>query len=126
LRFKLDTFAYRGTNLDAPQHPFSILGGGQYSWHIRRESIFVEGLMGDCNLNKNWGTGQKVGQVASFSSLVGGGLDIPLTRRFGFRVSSGFQYTNFNLGGPHIAIPYRLPGMPNYFARISSGLVWQF
>jgi hypothetical protein len=38
LRFKIDTYAYRGTNLGAPQHPLFIMGGGQYTWRIRRES----------------------------------------------------------------------------------------
>jgi len=45
LRFKIDTYAYRGTNLGAPQHPFFIMGGGQYTWRVRRESVFVEGLL---------------------------------------------------------------------------------
>ncbi len=42
LRFKLDTFGYNGTNLGAPQHAFFILAGGQYTWRVRRESIFGE------------------------------------------------------------------------------------
>lgn len=126
LRFKLDTFAYRGTNLGAPQHPLFILGGGQYARRIRRESVFAEGLIGECGLNKNWGADQTIGQTASISTLVGGGLDTPLTRHFAFRASGGFQYAYFTLGGPHIAIPYRLPGLPTYFGRISSGMVWQF
>lgn len=126
LRFKLDTYAYRGTNLGAPQHALFIMGGGQYSWRVRREAVFVEGLMGEAGLNQNWGAGQTIGYTASISTLAGGGLDTPLTRQIAFRVSAGFQYAYFNLGGPHIAIPYRLPGMPTNFGRISSGLVWQF
>src|ERR1019366_6767339 len=44
LRFKVDTFAYRGTNLGAPQHPYFFAGGGQYTWRIGRESVFAEVL----------------------------------------------------------------------------------
>jgi hypothetical protein len=126
LRFKLDTYAYRGTNLGAPQHPLFIMGGGQYNWRIKRESVFVEGLLGEAGMNSNWGANQTIGYTASISTLAGGGLDTPLSRHISFRVSGGFQYAYFNLGGPQIAIPYRPPGLPTYFGRISSGLVWQF
>src|ERR1035437_521302 len=47
LRFKIDVAAYRGTNLGAPQHPYFIMGGGQYTCRIGRESVFVEALGGD-------------------------------------------------------------------------------
>lgn len=126
LRFKLEAYAYRGSNLGAPQHALFIMGGGQYSWRFRKESVFVEGLLGEAGLNSNWGPNQTIGYTASISTLAGAGLDTPLTRHFAFRVSGGYQYAYFNLGGPHIAIPYRLPGMPTNFGRISSGLVWQF
>jgi hypothetical protein len=126
LRFKIDVAAYRGTNLGAPQHPYFILGGGQYTWRIGRESVFVEGLMGTGGANKSWGTNNAIGQTASFASLVGGGLDTPLTRRFAFRVSGGYQYSYFALESPVLLVPYRIPGLPTDFGRISSGLVWQF
>jgi len=126
LRFKLDTSAYRGTNLGAPQHPLFIMGGGQYTWRIRRESVFAEALLGEAGLNSNWGANQTTGYTASISTFAGGGLDTPLSRHISFRASGGLQYAYFNLGGPHIAIPYRLPGMPSKFGRVSSGFVWQF
>jgi len=126
LRFKLETYAYRGYNLGAPQHPLFIMGGGQYSFRLKKESVFVEALLGEAGMNSNWGANQTIGYTASISTLVGAGLDTPLTRHVAFRVSGGYQYAYFNLGGPHIAFPYRLPGMPTNLGRISSGLVWQF
>jgi hypothetical protein len=127
LRFKVDTSAYRGTNLGAPQHALFIMGGVQYTWRFRRESVFVEGLAGNGGLNKNWGAAQTTGEGASFATLVGGGLDTPLTRHIAFRVDGGFQYSYFALVGPEpLLAPYRIPGLPTYFGRISSGLVWQF
>ncbi len=126
LRFKLDASAYRGTNLGAPQHPYFIMGGGQYTWRIGRESVFVEGLMGTGGANKTWGTDNAIGQTTSFASLVGGGLDTPLTRRIAFRVGGGFQYSYFGFDHPRSLAPYRIPGLPTDFGRISSGLVWQF
>jgi hypothetical protein len=126
LRFKIDTYGYRGTNLGAPQHPLFIMGGGQYSWRVRRESVFVEGLLGEAGMNHNWGPNEEIGYTASISTYAGGGLDTPLTRRFDFRVSGGFQYAYFNLGSPQVAYPSRLPGQPTYFGRISSELVWHF
>jgi hypothetical protein len=125
LRFKVDTFAYRGTNLGAPQHAIFFMGGGQYTWRIGRESVYVQGLMGDGGLNKDWGANKTTGETASFSTLAGGGLDTPVTRHLAFRVDGGFQYTNFVLQAPDL-YPYVIPGLPNYFGRISSGLVWHF
>jgi hypothetical protein len=56
---------------------------------------------------------------------VGGGADTPISRRLAIRVEGGFQHTDFALvqsvANP---FPYRIPGLPNYFGRISTGLVW--
>jgi hypothetical protein len=125
LRFKVDVSAYRGTNLGAQQHPYFILGGGQYNWRFRKESVFVEGLIGDGGLNRNWGANGTPGETASFSAVIGGGLDTPLTRHIAYRVGGDFQYAYFALAGVNDA-PYRIPGLPTNFGRISSGLVWQF
>jgi hypothetical protein len=125
LRFRVDFSAYSGTNLGAPQHPYFILGGGQYSWRIRRESVFAEGLMGTGGANKTWAPNGAVGQTASFATVLGGGLDTPLTPRFAFRVEGGYQYSYFvYVGG--LNIPYSVPGLPTNFGRVSSGLVWKF
>ena len=126
LRFKMDFAAYRGTNLGAPQHPYFILGGGQYTRRLARESVFVQALMGTGGANKTWAADNAIGQTASFASLVGGGLDTPLKRRIAFRVEGGYQYSYFALVQPGSLVPYRIPGLPNNFGRISSGLVWLF
>jgi len=125
LRFKIDVSAYSGTNLGAQQHPFFILGGGQYNWRFKRESVFVEGLIGDGGLNRYWGPNGTAGETASFSAVIGGGLDTPLTRHIAYRVSGDYQYAYFALAGVNYA-PYRIPGLPTNFGRISTGLVWQF
>jgi hypothetical protein len=127
VRFKVDVASYRGTNLGAPQHAASIMGGVQYTWKFKRESVFVEGLGGDIGLNKNWGAAQAPGGTASFSTLAGGGLDSRLARHVAFRVSGGFQWSNFALIGPAPSlVPYRIAGLPTNFGRISTGIVWQF
>jgi hypothetical protein len=127
LRFKAETFSYRGTNLGAPQQPMFIMGGGQFSRRIRRETLFIEGLAGDVGMNRSWGANQSPGETASFASLLGGGFDTPLTRHFALRAGAGFIYENIALQGPKpLIIPYRIPGQPNFFARISTGLVWRF
>jgi len=127
LRFKIDASGYRGGNLGAQQHAFFILGGGQYSWHFGKEAVFVEGLAGDGGLNRYWGANQSPGETASFSTLFGGGLDTPLTRHFAFRVEGGYQWANFALvQSVSTLVPYRIPGLPNNFGRISAGCVWSF
>jgi hypothetical protein len=127
LRFKIDVSGYTGTNLGAPQHPYFIQGGAEYSRRLGRETVFVEGMGGDGGINKNWGAKATAGETASFVSLVGGGLDTPLARHVAFRVSGGYQYSYFSLQGPKPGIvPYRIPGLPTNFGRISSGLVFLF
>jgi hypothetical protein len=125
LRFKIDAFSYRGTNLGAPQHPFFIMGGGQYSKRLGRETVFAEGLVGVGGLNRNWGPNKIAGETASIATLAGGGVDTPLTKRLAFRVDGGFQYSYFALQ-TNALVPYRIPGLPTYFGRVSSGLVWKF
>lgn len=127
LRFKFDVSGYSGTNLGASQRSVFIMGGGQYSHRIGREFVFVEALAGECGLNRYWGPNQAPGGTASFATLLGGGLDTPLARHLAFRVDGGYQWSNFALVQSVAApYPYRLPGLPNNFGHISSGLVWQF
>lgn len=125
LRFVIDLSDYSGNNLGAPQHAYFIMGGGQYERRFHREGLYVKALVGDGGINRNWGASAKPGGTASFSTFVGGGVDTPLARRFAFRVEGGFQHTNFALiQSTTDPIPYRIPGLPNYFGRISTGLVW--
>jgi hypothetical protein len=127
LRFKVDVSAYRGTNLDAPQHAFFILGGAEYSHRLGRERLFVEGLGGDGGMNRNWGPNQIPGETASFAALMGGGVDTPITKRFAWRVEGGYQYSYFKLiQSLATLMPYDYPGLPNNFGRLSTGLVWNF
>ena len=127
LRFKIESFGYNGSNLGAQQHAFFFVGGGQYTWHLHREALFVEGLAGDGGLNRYWGPNQAPGETASFSSIVGGGVDTPISRHFAVRVAVDYQWENFALiQSVNFTVPYRPPGLPNNFARISSGVVWRF
>jgi hypothetical protein len=125
LRFVIDVSDYSGSNIGATQHAYFIMGGGQYGRRFHNECLFVKALVGDGGINRNWGAGAAPGGTASFSTFVGGGADTPLSRRFAFRVEGGFQHTNFALiQSTTNPIPYRIPGLPNYFGRISAGLVW--
>jgi hypothetical protein len=127
LRFKLETYHYGGTNQGAPQNAQFIMGGGQYGRRFGREYVFTEALFGDAGLNKNWGPNQATGSQATFAILLGGGLDTPISRHFAYRVTGGFQYAYPALN--QLAPPYqtyRPAGLPEYFGRISTGLVWQF
>jgi hypothetical protein len=130
LRFKLDVSGYRGINQGAPQHPLFIMAGGQYNRRFGRETGFVEGLVGTGSMNRNWLPNQIPGQTASFSAMAGGGLDTRLTKRFAFRAQADFQYANFNPGlvltNPVLTYLVDIHGLPNYFTRVSTGLVWNF
>lgn len=126
LRFKLSAFGYRGTSQGALEHPYFIMGGGQYGRTFWRESAFVEALAGEGNVNMNWGAGGAVGDTASFSAILGGGLDTPVSRHFAVRVAGDFLYAYFKENERFHNMPPYVPGLPNYFGRASAGLVWRF
>jgi len=127
LRFKIETYGYLGSNLNAPQHPYFMMAGGQYGRRFGRESAFVEALVGEGGINANWGANATPGETASFATLLGGGFDTPLTRRLAFRIDGGYQWSHYYLAPPTLPnIPYRIPGLPNNFARLSTGCVWHF
>jgi hypothetical protein len=127
VRFKVDAYGYHGTNLDAPQHALFVLAGAQYSHRIKSVTLFAEGLMGDAALNRDWGPQGSKSGTSAFATLIGGGLDVPITRHFAYRADGGFQYAYTSLIGPGPQFaPYRVRGLPTYFGRISTGLVWQF
>jgi hypothetical protein len=129
LRFKLDTTQYRGNNYGAQQNAYYILGGGQYDHKIGRETIFGEALLGDIGINRYWGPNGIPGMTASFTTVLGGGLDTPINRHFAIRVKGGWVYQNFYLISTvpttlNQAISY--PGLPNFFGQVGTGLVWKF
>jgi hypothetical protein len=129
LRFKIDVSGYLGTNQGASQRSLFVAAGAQYFHRFGRESAFVEALIapnaGD--LQRYWGPNKAPGETASFASILGGGLDTPISRRFAFRVSGAYQWSNFQLINNVQEIqPIQTPGLPNNFGRVSSGLVWKF
>jgi hypothetical protein len=133
LRFKLDYSMFRGTNVGDPQHSFFILGGGQYETTVRRELIFAEALVGEGGLNGTWfkanPAGYKngnTGTIASIAEFLGGGVDTAVGRHAAIRVEGGVQHSGFAPIEPDSkgSVPYHLDGIPNYFGRLSVGMVW--
>jgi hypothetical protein len=132
VRFKLDYSMYRGTNAGALQHGFFVLGGAQYEAKIRRERVFAEALVGEGGLNGDWytanGAGYRdgyTGALASFAEFLGGGVDAPVSPHMAIRVEGGMQHSGFapsdKLMGSE---PYHPNGVPNYFGRLTVGMVW--
>ncbi len=127
LRFKLAAFGYRGVSQGAAEHPYFVMGGGQYGRNFGREGAFVEALGGVGNVNKNWGANGTVGDSASFSAILGGGLDTPVSAHFAIRVEGDYQYAYFQQTAQIVkGVHYYVPGLPTNFARFSTGLVWRF
>jgi hypothetical protein len=125
LRLLIDVSRVTGTDLGAPQRATIIMGGGQYETHFHREGFFVQGLVGDVGMNRNWAPEAALGATASFTEFLGGGIDTPLTHQLAFRVDGGWQHTNLALiESKTDPVPYHLAGLPNGFGRISAGMVW--
>jgi hypothetical protein len=133
LRIKVDYSLFRGSNRGDPQNAFFIMSGGQYggTWH--RERFYVEAMAGEGAVNGTWfssaNAGYKngnTGTIASFAEFVGGGMDTPISAHTAFRVEGGVQHSNFDPITPlsEKALPYHPAGLPDYFGRISAGLVW--
>jgi hypothetical protein len=68
----MDVFGFNGTNLNAQQHVYYILGGPQYERQIHKERFYAHALFGDAGLNKDWGAGGSLGGSASFATALGG------------------------------------------------------
>lgn len=129
LRFKVNMFQYRGTNQGAFEHPYFIMGGGQYGRNFGKEGLFVEALVGEAGVNQDWGPNKTIGPTASIAMAVGGGLDTPVSPHFAVRVEGDYLYTYFKLvasRNPLSGVPVYVPGLPTNFARVSSGIVWRF
>jgi len=125
LRFKIDVSGFNGTNLGAQQNAYFIMGGGQYERTFHRERFFAHALFGDGGFNRNWGPNGLPGDTASFSVLTGGGVDTPVGKHFAIRLEGDMQHTNLALiESEKDPVPYRVPGLPNYFGRFSTGIVW--
>jgi len=125
LRFKIDVSGLTGTNLNAPQHALFIQGGAQYEREILKERVFVHALFGDVGLNRNWAANGGPGGTASFATVLGGGVDTPLSRHFAVRIEGDMLHTNTALiKSEKDPVPYRIPGLPQYFARLTAGVVW--
>ena len=120
LAVKVDAGGFYGTSLTSPQHPIFLLGGVQASHGVGRESVFIEGLAGFGHLNSNWWGGEFPGHTTSFTAVAGGGLDTPLAAHVSLRIQGDFQYANFTVPDDQVH------SLPNYFARIATGLVWKF
>ena len=131
LRFKIDVTGYRGSNLGAQQNLLVFTAGGEYGRRFGKEYAYLEGLVGDAGLNKDWGANGAIGQTASFTTLTGGGLDTPLRPHLVLRTQADFEYMNFNsaiASTPSQTLEYPPPthGLPNFFARITAGVGWSF
>jgi hypothetical protein len=127
LRFKMDTTQYRGNNYGAPQNAYYILGGWQYDQKIGHETLYGEVLAGDIGINQNWGPNASPGMTASFTTVMGGGLDTPISRRFAIRVGGDWVYENYALiVATTNTTPYRVAGLPNFFGKVNAGVVWKF
>lgn len=129
LRFKIATGDYRGTNQNAQEHLLFLTGGGEYDRRFGREVGFVEGLMGNVAINKNWMQNGEAGQTASFLGIMGGGIDTPIGHNLAIRVKGDFLYMNLHPAlAPQatLAYPNLVHGLPNFYARAGAGLVWYF
>ncbi len=129
LRFKATLFQYLGTNLGAAEHPYFIMGGGQYGRNFGREYLFVEALVGVGGVNGDWGAGKAIGGTASVSAMLGGGIDTPLSPHFAWRAEGDYQYAYFKVAASRVplsGVPTYVSGLPTNFARISTGIVWRF
>jgi hypothetical protein len=132
LRFRMDYSLYRGVNLGDPQHAFAIMAGGQYEVNFHRERFYAVALAGEAGMNGTWFKPDNghykngnTGEIASFEEFLGGGADTPIASHVAFRVEGGVQHSNFNpITELPTGRPYHLDGIPNYFGRISAGIVW--
>jgi hypothetical protein len=119
---KAEAFGYYGTSLGDSQVAHFVLAGGQFTKRFGKESAFVHGLAGIGHINNAALTlgGEGPSSNFSFAADAGAGLDTPIARRLAWRVEGSMLHSDFTAAGDQIH------GLPNYFARFSTGIVWRF
>lgn len=130
LDLKAEAADYRGTNLNAQEHLLFLTGGGEYEAQLRREGVFTDAMLGAVNANRNWMQNGEAGQSTSLLCILGGGLDTPIRPRVAIRVQGDFVYMNLHaalasIPSPAPVYPNVVHGLPNFFGRVSVGLVWR-
>lgn len=125
LRPRLEYSRVTGNNLGASEQVFSVMGGGQYEHAVGRERLFVDAMFGDLGMNRYWGPNGTPGESASFTTSLGGGVDTPIDHHLAVRVEADWRNENLALiKAVNATTPYRVPGLPQNFALISTSLVW--
>ncbi len=119
---KAESFGFYGSSLGDSQVAHFILAGGQYTRRFGKESGFVHGLAGIGHINDAALTlgGEGPSSNFSFAADAGVGLDTPIGRNLAWRVEGGILHSNFT------AASNQIHGLPNYFARLSTGVAWRF
>lgn len=122
LSVKAEAFGFYGNSLGDSQQAHFFLLGGQYGGRPGKESAFVHGLIGLGHINDQALTlgGQGPSSNFSFAADAGAGLDTPIAQHLAWRFEGSMLHSNFGAASDQIH------GLPNYFARISTGIVWRF
>jgi hypothetical protein len=122
LGVKVEGLGFYGNSLGYAQDAHFFLAGGQYTQRFSNESVFVHGLAGIGHINTEALTLGGEGPSSNFALAAdgGGGLDTPISKRMAWRVEGALLYANFTPASNQIH------STPNYFARISTGIVWRF
>jgi len=125
LRARVEFSQFTGNNLGANEKVFAITGGGQYEHAVGREKLFVDAMFGDVAMNRYWGPGGGPGETASFTTMLGGGGDTPVSHHLALRIEGDWRNENLALiKSVTSTTPYRVPGLPQNFAVLSTSLVW--
>jgi hypothetical protein len=119
---KAEALGFYGNSLGDSQVAHFVLAGGQYRRRFGKESVFVHGLAGIGHINDAALALGGEGPSSNFSLAadVGAGLDTPFARRLAWRVAGSMLRSNFTAASDQIH------GLPNLFARLSTGIVWRF
>lgn len=125
LRPRVEYSRFTANNLGASEKVFAITGGGQYEHAIGFERLFVDAMFGDLGMNRYWGPKGVPGESASFTTMLGGGADTPISHHLAIRVEADWRNENLALiKAVTSTTPYRVPGLPQNFAVLSTSLVW--
>jgi len=119
---KLEGLGFYDNHLGDPDHAHFILAGPQMERHFRRDMLFAYALAGYGHINpKAIIQGINIpGTTSTFSTDLGAGIDIPIARRLAWRAEGGVLYASFPSASDQIS------ARPNWFGRISSGIVVRF
>jgi hypothetical protein len=122
VNLKVEGLGFYNTNYGDPERAHFFLAGPGLEHRFSGKVLFVQGLVGIGHLNSTAMAlgGEPAGKTNSFAADVDAGIDFPIVPTIAWRVEGGLVNSHFT------ATSNQIHGVPTWFGRVSTGIVFRF